>query len=424
MNDFQRLTLAALIDAGTIRPALEVGLTEEHFNQYPDVWRFVEQYVRRNGKAPTRQIMEARYPQLDLPPGQENEVSALIGHLQHDWLYEKASHLIDEASQLLLRDEPAEALGYLQTKARHLTAAFAKGANDVDLLSDWDRFWQVAVGRREAATSGELRGITTGFPTLDEQTGGLDSTELITVVARQGEGKSWTLMHMAASAVMQGKTVVFFPLEMSSSQVAFRMHTLFQARVDPKGTLRNNQLTQGSVNLAAYRAFLERLETDVPGRFILCQSDRKFSPLEVLAKLQEHRPDVVVIDYLTLMGLGSRELEGWSDIRILTKELKSLAVEFETPIVVAAQANRVATQRKGPPELADIAFGDAIGMDSDRVISFKKVTKRVTQGRIIKNRHGDDMRKDLWLLTEYNRGHIEEISQERALELVDEDKDG
>ena len=218
--------------------------------------------------------------------------------------------------------------------------------------------------------------------------------------------------------------VCFFPLEMSSSQVAFRMHTLFQARIDPKGPLRNNQLTQGTVNLASYRAFLERMSDEVPGKFILCQSDRKFSPMEVLIKLQEHRPDVVVIDYLTLMGLGSRELEGWSDIRILTKELKSLAVEFETPIIVAAQANRVATQRKGPPELADIAFGDAIGMDSDRVISFKKVSQRVTQGRIIKNRHGDDMRKELWLLTDYNRGLIEEISQERATEVIDEDKDG
>jgi replicative DNA helicase len=231
-------------------------------------------------------------------------------------------------------------------------------------------------------------------------------------------------MHMAVSAVMQGKTVALFPLEMSAAQVAFRMHVLFQAHLEPQGLLRNNLLTQGNVNLASYRTFLERLSVDVPGKLLLCQSDRQFSPMEVLVKLQEHRPDVVVIDYLTLMGLGSRELEGWSDIRILTKELKSLAVEFETPIVVAAQANRVATTRKGPPELADIAFGDAIGMDSDRVLSFKKVSARVTQGRIIKNRHGDDMRKDLWLMTDYNRGHIQEITQERALEVIDEDKDG
>jgi len=424
MRDFQRLALAALIDSGDLRPALEAGITAEHFPAYADIWSFVEQYVRRNGKAPTRQIMEARYPQLDLPVGQQEEVGALIDHLKHDWLYERASSLIDEASQLLLRDEPQDAVAYLQSQSRTLAGHSSDGRQDANLLSDWDRFFQEAVGRIEATQNGNLRGITTGFQTLDERTGGLDVGELVTVVARQGEGKSWALMHMAVSAVMQGKRVCFFPLEMSATQVAFRMHVMFQSRLDPKGQLRNSALVQGKgYNLAAYRAFLERLEEEVPGELIMCQSDRQFSPTQVLAKLQEHRPDVIVIDYLTLMGLSGRELEGWSDIRILTKELKSLASEFGTPIVVAAQANRVATNRKGPPELADIAFGDAIGMDSDRVISFKKMSNRVTHGRVIKNRHGDDLRKDLWLYTDYNRGQIMEIEQDRAIQIIDEDKD-
>ena len=62
-------------------------------------------------------------------------------------------------------------------------------------------------------------------------------------------------------------------------------------------------------------------------------------------------------------------------------------------------------------------------MDSDRVISFKKVSGRITHGRVVKNRHGDDMRKDLWLYTDYNRGQIMEIDQNRASEIIDEDKD-
>jgi replicative DNA helicase len=413
-----------MIDSGSIKSALEEGVNEEHFPAYADIWRFVEQYVRRNGKAPTRQIMEARYPKLDLPIGQQEEVGALLEHLKHDWLFERASTMLDEASQLLLKDEPQQAVAFLQGKARDLSAFASTGQQDSNLLQDWDKFFQDAVGRMAAVQGGAIRGTTTGFATLDERTGGLDSGELVTVVARQGEGKSWALMHMAVSAVMQGKKVCFFPLEMSPTQVAFRMHVMFQHRLDPSGALRNNSLVQGKgYNLAAYRAFLERLAEEVPGQLIMCQSDRRFSTTQVLAKLQEHQPDLIVIDYLTLMALDSRELEGWSDIRILTKELKSLATEFQIPIIVAAQANRVATNRKGPPELADIAFGDAIGMDSDRVLSFKKVSNRVTHGRVIKNRHGDDMRKDLWLYTDYNRGQIMEIDQNRASEIIDEDKD-
>lgn len=423
MLDFQRLTLAAIIDSGSVRPAFEANLTAEHFPNYADVWAFVEQYARRNGKAPTRQIMEARYPKLDLPAGQEQEVKALIGHLVHDWLYERASGLLEEASRLLLNDEPEIALEHLQRQSRQLKSATALRTRDVDVLVDWDRFFQDAIGRVQLVQDGSLRGISTGFKALDERTGGLDSTELVTVVARQGEGKSWALMYMATAAVMQGKRVCFFPLEMSEAQVAYRFHVLFQGHLEPEGRLRHSGLTQGrNIDMVGYRAFLQRLETEVPGKLIMCHSDRRFSPGQVLAKIEDHQPDVVVIDYLTLMALGDREIEGWSDIRILTKELKSIATEYQVPILVAAQANRVATNRKGPPELADIAFGDAIGMDSDRVISFKKITNRVTQGRVIKNRHGDDLQRYLWLRTEYNAGKIVEVTQDQAQELIDEDR--
>jgi replicative DNA helicase len=424
MLDFQRLTLAALIDSGSIKPALEANLTSEHFANYEDVWTFVEQYARRNGKAPTRQIMEARYPKLDLPSGQEQEVKALIAHLTHNWLYDRASGLLEDASRILLDDDPEAALEYLQRQARQLKSTTSLRTRDVDVLGDWSRFLQDAIGRVQASQDGQIRGISTGFKALDDRTGGLDPTELVTVVARQGEGKSWALMYMAVSAVMQGKSVCFFPLEMSEAQVGFRFHVLFQGQMNPNGALRHNGLTQGkNIDLKSYREFLERLDTEVPGKLIMCHSDRRFSPGQVIAKVEEHQPDLVVIDYLTLMALGDRELEGWSDIRILTKELKSIATEYEVPVLVAAQANRVATSRKGPPELADIAFGDAIGMDSDRVISFKKVTGRVTQGRVIKNRHGDDLQRYLWLRTEYNAGKIVEINQEQAQELIDEDRD-
>lgn len=425
VRDFQRLTLAALIDSGSVRQAFEAGLTEEHFPAYPDVWVFVEQYVRRNGKPPTRQIMEARYPQLELPMGQELEVRPLIERLLHDWLYERASRVMDEAGEILLQDNPVQALAFMQSQSRTLAARMVDGSTDVDLLADHDRWFQEAIGRAAAVQRGELRGIATGFRALDEKTGGLDDGELVTTVARQGEGKTWTLMYTATSAVLQGKKVCFVPLEMSQAQVAFRFHCLFQGRMDPGGHLRNSALTTGrGYDLKTYRDFLQRLHTDVPGKLILCDPVRQFSPATVLAKIQEHEPDMLVVDYLTLMSCsGGKAIEDWSSIRQLTQELKALAMDFKVPILIAAQANRTAVMRQGPPELQDIAFGDAIGMDSDRVISLKRCSKRVTQGRMIKDRHGEEIRRDFYLRTDYNRGRVDEVTEDKATELIQEDRD-
>ena len=68
----------------------------------------------------------------------------------------------------------------------------------------------------------------------------------------------------------------------------------------------------------------------------------------------------------------------------------------------------------------DISFGDAIGMDSDRVISFKKIGQQVMQGRVIKNRTGEDYRPDVWLETDLNLGRIAEVEHGRALELMED----
>lgn len=430
-KDWQVLLIAALIDLGSWKPAQKAHLTQEHFSQYQDIASWIEGYLKRHGKTPTRQMLETNASRIVWPTGQAEHVDALIYSVKNQWLMDKMHLAMKETINLMVSDKDTQlSLSYMSSQLQSLQVRMQDHDRDLDLATDWQFFFQEAVVRREAQINGSINGVMTGFKALDQMMGGIGSTELVTIIARQGQGKSWAMLYMAAQALLQGKKVCFLPLEMSITQVGFRLHVILQQELKKRvkesfhniDEILNTELTTGNNDLRSYKEFLQLLESEVGGKLILTENPGKINASSIMAKMEEHQPDILFIDYLTLMeSSGGQRQEGWQEIKALTQELKRLAMNQECPIVVAAQANRQASHRDGPPELTDIAFGDAIGMDSDRVISLKQHNNRITQGRLIKNRHGEG-RIDFWLNTEYNRGKITPVDHERALMIIDEEK--
>ena len=65
--------------------------------------------------------------------------------------------------------------------------------------------------------------ISTGWPRMDEICkGGLGNSELGVVVAPTGAGKSMVLVHLATQALLKGKTVVYYTLELKDAVVGQR----------------------------------------------------------------------------------------------------------------------------------------------------------------------------------------------------------
>jgi replicative DNA helicase len=432
-TDFQVQLIAAVVDLGSLRDCQQAGLTRDHFSQWPDAWDFVERHNNQFGRTPTRQTLENRFPRLSFPKGQTGDIQFLIEEVRGQWLYDQMSELMEKTVQLMVAPDRTvqDALNFMQSESQLIQSRHGSSNRDTDLLRE-GRFQLLdqAVRRRAAMFDPSLKGLQTGFREFDR--GGLDPEELVVVLARITQGKSWALLYMASQALLQGKKVLYFPLEMSLAQVGFRLHVILQSvylqrnpelmkEIQP---FLNRSLSDGSgYDFPSYKKFLELLETTVQGSFVVSETPGKLSPASVMAKIQEHRPDAVFIDYLTLMGSDSKsDLEGWQDIKIMMNSLKSIAQGQKVPIITAAQASRAAVSRKGPPELDDIAFGDAIGQDADRVISIKQLSRRVTKTLIIKNRH-QDARTTSYLEHDWNRGKIREVDEGKALDLLQEDRD-
>lgn len=218
--------------------------------------------------------------------------------------------------------------------------------------------------RRE---SHALTGLATGFRELDEMTSGLQPSDLIIVAARPSMGKTALCLTIAQNAAIDEKAVVgFFSLEMSKEQLVMRMMAS-EAKVDAsrfrRGILSRDEwerLARAIGTLAEARLYID----DTPG----------ISVLEMRAKArrlaaEQKKLDLIVVDYLQLMG-GGRAESRQQEVSQISRELKGLAKELNVPVIALSQLSRAPEARNPPkPMMSDLRESGSIEQDAD-VVAF------------------------------------------------------
>lgn len=213
-----------------------------------------------------------------------------------------------------------------------------------------------------------LTGLATGFRELDEMTSGLQPSDLIIVAARPSMGKTALCLTIAQNAAIDEKAVVgFFSLEMSKEQLVMRMMAS-EAKVDAsrfrRGILSRDEwerLARAIGTLAEARLFID----DTPG----------ISVLEMRAKarrlaVEQKRLDLIVVDYLQLMGSGGRSESRQQEVSQISRELKALAKEMNVPVIALSQLSRAPEARNPPkPMMSDLRESGSIEQDAD-VVAF------------------------------------------------------
>ncbi len=222
------------------------------------------------------------------------------------------------------------------------------------------------VEERSKDTTSEITGLSTGFRDLDGITSGLQRTDLIIVAGRPSMGKTALCLTLAQNAAVDHKAVVaVFSLEMSKEQLVTRMLSS-QARIDAHrfrlGHLMSNEWTRlaGAIStLSEARLFID----DTPA----------ISVLEMRAKVrrlvaEQKQLDLIVVDYLQLMGGGRRIESRQQEVSQISRELKSLAKELNVPVVALSQLSRAPEARNPPrPMMSDLRESGSIEQDADIV---------------------------------------------------------
>lgn len=231
-----------------------------------------------------------------------------------------------------------------------------------DLLSDnLDRL-EMLYEKGEAIT-----GVPTGFLDLDELTSGLQPNSFYVVGARPAMGKTAFALGMAANSAMKtGKPVLIFSLEMSQLELSQRI-LCSDAKVDAT-RLKTGKLEEADWNRISHS--VGRL-AEAP---IYIDDNPHTSVMEIRAKARRLKSRVgdlgmVVVDYIQLMSGRSNAESRQVEVSEISRNLKILARELETPVIALAQLNRGLEQRQDKrPMLSDLRESGALEQDADMVM--------------------------------------------------------
>ncbi len=267
-----------------------------------------------------------------------------------------------------------------------------------------------------------LTGLPTGFMRLNALTQGLQKSDLVVVAARPGMGKTAFALNIAAYlTIKQPHVAGFFSLEMSASQLGFRIQCA-EARVNLQ-RLREGRLSKDDKKALFFTTQQMReaklFIDDTPAITLLEMRAR------ALQLKQRHGLDALFVDYIQIMGTRGRVENRTQEVSSFSRGLKALAKELEVPVVALSQLSRRTEQRgtDKEPQLSDLRESGAIEQDADVVIFLSRPDyydkdtdeKNLCEVIIAKQRNGPTDRFRLGWSGETTRfSDLAQISEESA----------
>lgn len=240
----------------------------------------------------------------------------------------------------------------------------------------------------------KMRGVPSGFKSLDNKLSGFQKSDLIILAARPSMGKTAFALDIARRvAIEHKKPVAIFSLEMSSQQLVDRMLAA-DSKVDAwklrTGKLNKEEefdlIRESLNNLSKAPIFID----DQPANNIL-----KMRSMARKLKRQ-HGLELIIVDYLQLMAPTQTKASDnvVQQVTEISRSLKHLARELDVPVIALSQLSRAIESRGGRPKLSDLRDSGSIEQDADVVMFIHREKNddgeksNVTEILIEKHRNG------------------------------------
>jgi replicative DNA helicase len=259
------------------------------------------------------------------------------------------------------------------------------------------------------ANENKTPGISTGFVSLDVNTGGWRGGNLIVLAARPGHGKTSFALHFAMVAAKAGYWVNIFSLEMLKTDLA-RIILASESGIY-RSDIRDGYLKQS--DWQRLNTAISKIQ-DLP---IIFKDASGMTVNQIQSAIRKNRKnkrcDFVFVDYLQLVksqqSKQSRELE----VSEISRTLKTTALTENIPILALSQFNRDAD--KETPKLSHLRESGAIEQDADLVCFLQKVEKTQIRFIVEKHRRGQTGNIDIYCNSEMTRFSETQFHQENSV---------
>lgn len=204
--------------------------------------------------------------------------------------------------------------------------------------------------------------IKTGLSNVDAQIYGFEPTQLITIGARPGAGKTAIALNMMYNMARNGYPVTFFSLETTDQNILGR---LVSSTSNVEGNKINFKNDLSDKEVSQVMAAIDRLDKlDKTGFQIIDKGHVTINDVKRVAKQKYDKPQIIFIDYLQLLKVDKPQKDRRLEIDDISRNLKLIAKENNCVIIALVQLNRgVESRQDKRPGLADIKESSGIEQD-------------------------------------------------------------
>ena len=375
----------------------------EYFNDYSDkiLFDIINNFVVSYGQSPTREVLSIEVDnRKDLNEDTYKELQVKIQDINNtevdsQWLLDATEKWCKQrAVYLALLDSVKIADGQDDKRTEDaipsiLQEALAVSFDDHighDYIEDYeDRF--AFYHRNENKVPFDL----SLFNKITK--GGISNKTLNVALAGTGVGKSLFMCHMASSALLQGKNVLYITLEMAEEKIAERIDAnLLNVNIKDIEDL-PEQLFESKVQRLAQKTTGKLIIKEYPTAS--AHSGHFQALLNDLSLKKSFKPDIIFIDYLNICASSRYKgalVNSYTYVKAIAEELRGLACEFDLPIVSATQTTR-SGYGSSDVDLTDTS--ESFGLPATADFMFALISTEELEGinqimvKQLKNRYND-----------------------------------
>ena len=397
MNNTEAKLISAVLNDKQVHVLLQANV-DNLLRTHNDVWNFIRNYFEHNKSIPPLDLVVDKFRDFQPIDG----VGATKHHLeelQSEYLTDSLKDIIRTAATEIQTGNGGEALDQLITKTSELKKN-TSAIRDID-VTDLQSAIAYFENLKEQQALGHV-GIKTNLPGFDNYLpSGIMPGQLGVFLAYPGIGKSWMALYFAVQAWKQGKTPLVISLEMSETEVRNRVFTIMG-----EGLWSHRKLSNGEIEVETLKMWHAKHLQGKP-EFHIISNDQggEINPSVLRGKIDQYKPDFVIVDYLQLMSPNQKADNETVRMKNLSRELKLMAISMEVPIIAISSATPDdVTKLDTVPTLGQTAWSRQIAYDADWVMALGRGSNSdVMECVFRKNRNG--YMGEFMVQVDFDKGH-------------------
>ena len=382
MSNTEDRLISAVLEDRQMHVLLQANV-EGLLRTHTDIWEFIRRYAEVNGTVPPKTLVVEKFRDFSPVEG----IGATKHHLeelQAEYLQTSLKQILVSAATDVQDGKGAQVLESLITKTSELKKNTSV-IRDIDVtdLQSAVAYYENIQKQQELG----MLGIKTGLPGFDNYLpSGIMPGQLGVMLAYPGIGKSWLSLYFAVQAWKQGKSPMVISLEMSETEVRNRIFAIMG-----EGLWSHRKLSSGEIEIEDLKRWHSKaLEGKPEFHIISNDTGGDITPSVLRGKIDQYRPDFVIVDYLQLMSPNQKSDNETVRMKNLSRELKLMAIGEEVPIIAISSATPDdVTKLDTVPTLGQTAWSRQIAYDADWVLALGRGTNSdIIECVFRKNRNG------------------------------------